>query len=192
MNRNLIVSLVLLVVIAGIYRAIPDRPMGFAPQIAMALFAGAVIKDRKWAFVLPVLSIFISDVLQHFLYHAGFTYLQGFYEGQWQNYLLIAGLVAVGFFIKKVNLVNVVTGSLTSCVIYFLISNFVVWAGWQGTRGLGRPQTWEGLMACYGDAIPFFKWSVIATLAFSAVLFGGYYLLVGKRTALKAAWKSNN
>lgn len=187
MNKSTISSLVLLIVIAAVYRSIPGRPMGFAPQIAMALFAGAVIKDKKWAIIFPVLSIFLSDVLYQILYTAGVTDLPGFYHGQWQNYLLFAGLVFIGFFIKKINVVNVAIGSLATAVIYFLASNFLVWAG-SGVRGLGRPKTWDGLMMCYTDGIPFFRMSVIATLVFSTILFGCYYLLIAKRNiAVKAA-----
>ncbi|MFT4023021.1 MAG: hypothetical protein QM664_04450, partial [Flavihumibacter sp.] len=62
-NRSFLVSLVLLIIVAALYRIIPNRPWGFAPQIAMALFGGAVIKDRKWSFALPVFSMFLSDCL---------------------------------------------------------------------------------------------------------------------------------
>ena len=48
MNKKIAWSLALLIVVGAVYRIIPDRPLGFAPQIAMALFAGAVIKDKKW------------------------------------------------------------------------------------------------------------------------------------------------
>lgn len=186
-TKSIISSLILLIVVAAVYRSIPGRQMGFAPQIAMALFAGAVIKDRKWAIIFPVLSMFLSDLLYYFLYNAGLTDIPGFYEGQWQNYLLFGVLVFIGFLIKKINVVTIALGSLAGAIIYFLTSNFVVWAGWQGTRGLGRPKTWDGLMMCYHDGLPFFKNSVYATLLFSAILFGAYYLINRKSFQAKAA-----
>ncbi|MBC8033484.1 MAG: hypothetical protein H7Y03_05025 [Chitinophagaceae bacterium] len=176
-NRALIFSLILIVLFASIYRVIPSRPFGFAPQLAIALFAGAVIKDRKWAFSLPIFSLFLSDLLYQLLFDKGQTDIWGFYEGQWQNYLLFAGLVAIGFFIKKINVVNVLAGSLAAPIVYFLTSNFLVWAGWQGTRGYNRPKTWDGLLMCYADGLPFFPWTVVSTVLFSALLFGGYYLV---------------
>ena len=60
-SKNIVWSFVLLVIIAALYRIIPGRPFGFAPQWAMAIFAGAVIRDKKWAFIIPVLSMFVSD-----------------------------------------------------------------------------------------------------------------------------------
>ena len=58
-NNKIVWSFLLLVLIAALYRIIPGRPYGFAPQWAMAVFAGAVIKDKKWALIIPVLSMFI-------------------------------------------------------------------------------------------------------------------------------------
>jgi hypothetical protein len=66
-NKTILWSLVLLVLVAALYRIIPGRQFGFAPQWAMAVFAGAVIKDKKWAFLLPVLSMFLSDLIYQVL-----------------------------------------------------------------------------------------------------------------------------
>jgi hypothetical protein len=182
LNKTIIWSLVLMVIIASIYRVIPGRPFGFAPQWAMAVFAGAVIKDKKWAFIIPVLSMFISDLLYQLLYINGVSSLPGFYEGQWQNYILFGLLPIVGMAIKKVTLTNVFIASLAAPTVYFILSNFILWAG-TGTRGLGRPKTFNGLLLCYNDALPFYRTSLIATIVFSAILFGSYYLI--KRNSLK-------
>jgi hypothetical protein len=184
-NNKIIWSFLLLVIIAALYRIIPGRPYGFAPQWAMAVFAGAVIKDKKWAFIIPVLSMFISDLLYQVLYIGGVTNMQGFYEGQWQNYILFTLLVFVGFAIKKLNVLQIAIGSLAAPTLYFLVSNFLVWASNGPVRGLDRPKTFNGLMLCYSDGIPFYKTSILATLVFSAILFGTYafirnYHAVGK------------
>ena len=176
-TKTLIWSFILLVFIAAIYRVIPGRPYGFAPQWAMAIFAGAVIKNRKWALIMPVLSMFISDLLYQLLYMGGLTEIAGFYSGQWQNYVLFALLVFIGFAIRKYNVLNIAAASLAAPSVYFLLSNFIVWSGWDGTRGLGRPKTWDGLMACYADGVPFYLTSLIATLVFSAILFGSFTLI---------------
>lgn len=175
---KVIIALVLLVLVASLYRVFPNRPWGFAPQYAMAIFGGAIfINNKKWAFILPVLSMFLSDTLYQILYNAGLTTIRGFYEGQWQNYLLFMLLTTIGFLIKNINVLSVLLASLAAPTVYFILSNLVVWAGWQGTRGFNRPKTWDGLMQCYNDALPFYPNSVYATLFFSAILFGGYYLI---------------
>ena len=174
-NRSVLLSLLLLIIVASLYRVIPGRPFGFAPQYAMAIFGGAIfIKDKKWAFALPLLSMFISDALYEVLYHFGVTTLQGFYEGQWENYLLFALLTTIGFLIRKINVVNVFLASLAAPTVYFMLSNFLVWLG---GGGLERPKTLQGLLMCYNDALPFYPNSLYATVIFSTVLFGGYFLL---------------
>jgi len=187
MNKNILISFLLLVVVAAVYRVIPGRPVNFAPQIAMALFAGAVIKDRLWAIALPILSMVLSDLLYQVLYINGFTDIPGFYVGQWQNYILFAGITFIGFMIKKIKVLNVLLASLAAPTAFFIVSNFVVWSGWQGTRGLNRPKTFEGLMMCYADALPFYLNSVYACIFFSAVLFGTYVLIRRKGTNLSTA-----
>jgi hypothetical protein len=176
-SKNIIWSFILLVIIAAVYRVVPGRPFGFAPQWAMAVFAGAVIKDRKWAFMVPVLSMFISDLFYQALYLGSITNMQGFYEGQWQNYLLFVLLVFVGMAIRKINVVQITAASIAAPTVYFLISNFLVWASNGTTRGLDRPKTFDGLMLCYADGIPFYRMSILATLVFSAVLFGSYFII---------------
>jgi hypothetical protein len=58
-DKKLIVSFILLILIASLYRIMPGRPYGFAPQIAMAIFGGAIIKNKKFAFLLPILAMFV-------------------------------------------------------------------------------------------------------------------------------------
>lgn len=172
-NKNLIVTVLIMIVVAALYRVIPDRPFGFAPHWAMALFGGAVIKDKKLAFALPVFSMFISDILYHLLYINGLTPIAGFYDGQFTNYLLFAAMTAIGFLMRKINVVNIAGYSVIICTAFFLLSNFLVW---NGGGGWARPHTFEGLMLTYADGLLFYRNSIIATLAFSAVLFGAWKL----------------
>lgn len=181
-TKTLIWSFILLVFIAAIYRIIPGRPYGFAPQWAMAIFAGAVIRNKKWALIMPVLSMFISDMLYQLLYMGGLYDMPGFYHGQWQNYILFALLVFIGFAISRINVINIAAASVVAPTVYFLLSNFLVWAG-TGTRGLDRPKTFNGLLLCYSDGVPFYLTSISATLVFSGILFGTFVLISKKSQA---------
>jgi hypothetical protein len=183
-NRSLIISLGLMVLISALYRIMPNRPWGFAPQIAMGLFSGALfINNKKWAFALPLISLFISDLLYQVLYSYGLTPIYGFYQGQWVNYLLFGGMTCFGFLIKKNKISNVFIASLAAPTTHFLISNFLVWASDPALGfGLNRSRDFNGLLQTYGDAWPFFKYSVMATVVFSAVLFGTYYLVANRNT----------
>jgi hypothetical protein len=183
--KSLFWPLVLMIVLASLYRVIPGRPYGFAPQWALALFSGAIVKDKKWAFALPVLSMFISDLIYQGLFAAGLTPMQGFYQGMWINYLLFASVTVFGFFIKKVTVTNVFIMSLVAPTYFFLVSNFLTWAG------IGEyveyEKSWNGLITCYTIGLPFYKTSLIATVAFSAILFGAYVLITRKRGSLAKA-----
>ena len=142
LSRYTLISFLLLIVIAAIYRAIPGRPWGFAPQFAMAIFGGSVLKDKKMAFLLPILSLLISDLLYQVLYINGVTEIAGFYAGQVENYLLFASLTVVGFFVNQKNIGSIIKGSLASPTIFFFISNLMVWIG---SGGFQHPKTLAGL-----------------------------------------------
>lgn len=175
-NRSLIISLCLMVFISALYRAMPNRPWGFAPQWAIAIFSGALfVRNKKVAFALPIVSMFISDLLYQVLYNYKLTPIQGFYDGQWINYLLFASLAIFGFLVKKNKISNVIIAAVAAPTTYFFISNFLVWASNRG-YGLNRPKTFNGLLLTYWDALPFYANSIMATIVFSAVLFGTYYL----------------
>jgi hypothetical protein len=96
-------------------------------------------------------------------------------------------MTVIGFSIKKIKVLNVLIASIAAPTVFFIISNFVVWAGWQGTRGLNRPKTFEGLLLCYNDAIPFYGNSVMACVFFSAIFFGTYVLLRRRQEKLAIA-----
>lgn len=178
-NKSTFYSFLLLIIVAAVYRVLPkpESLWGFAPQWAMAVFSGSVIKDRKLAFILPLLSMFISDVLFQLLYISGIGHTPGFYSGQIVNYILFGSLTVIGFFVNQRNILQIGVGAVAAPVIYFLLSNFQVWMGGGGWK---RPKTFEGLMMCYNDGLPFLKGSLIGTVFFAVVLFGGYYLLTKK------------
>jgi hypothetical protein len=191
-NKTFLWSLLALVLIAALYRIVPNRPLGFAPQIAMALFAGAVIKDKKWAFALPLFSMFISDVLYEVLSQLKLTDIQGFYEGQLTNYILFAGITVMGFLIKRITVLNVIGFSLAAPTLFFIVSNGLFWlAGGANAINVITQQPlardMSGLMQAYVQGIPFYRGSLLATLCFSVILFGGYYLLAHKNNRLTQA-----
>jgi len=176
-NKTTVVVFVLLVIAAALYRVWDNRPLGFAPQIAMALFAGSVIKDKRFSFLVPLFSMIVSDVLYQILYTQGLTPIRGFYDGQWVNYILFTSITVIGFFIKKNNVGSIIVGSLAGAAFFYLTSNFFDWLG--GGLDLNNqpyPKTFDGLMRCFTAGLPFFRGSVFATLLFNGIFFGCYYL----------------
>lgn len=177
----MLVSLGLFVLVASIYRILPNRAPGFAPQIAMALFGGAFfMKNKKWAFILPLFSMFLSDVLYQVLYTNGYTQIAGFYSGQWMNYLLIGSITFIGFLINDGKIAKILLASIGAPTAYFFVSNTLVWFG---NGGYQRPRTFTGLVQCLADGLPFYQNSLIGTMVFGALLFGGYALLTKRNAA---------
>ena len=187
-DKSIVVSFILLVVIASLYRIMPGRPYGFAPQIAMALFSGSIVKNKQYAFLLPLGSMLLSDVLYEVLFQFKISAIPGFYGGQWINYLFFVAVTFIGFAVNQNKWISILGGSLAGVLFYFLASNFAVWiGGGLGLNNLPYPKTIDGLMACLAAGIPFMKNSFFATLFFSAVLFGSYYLLSKKAVSSEAA-----
>lgn len=193
LNKATFLAFGLLIIVSSLYRVWDGRPVaGFAPQMAMAIFAGAIIKDKRWAILMPLLSMFLSDLLYQVLYINGLSEIKGFYSGMIENYLLIAGLTCFGFLMKKTTLLNVLGFSIGGSVLYFIVSNFLVWI--QG-GGFGRPITFDGMIQCYADALAFYRDYglvngfpanfIIGDLFFSLILFGAYYIL--RRPVLKTS-----
>ncbi len=181
-NTSLYLSLGLLILACSLYRALPDRPFGFAPQWAMAVFAGAIIKDKKWAFALPLISMLVSDTLYQLLFQNGVGSIWGFYGGQWLNYLLFTSMTVFGLMIRNnTTWTKIGAASLAAPSAYFLLSNFQVWASHGGYQ---RPMSFDGLMMCYADGLPFYQMSLLATPLFSVLLFGAYFLVTKKSLKL--------
>jgi hypothetical protein len=181
-NKQIFVALVIMILTSALYRVLPGRPYGFAPQIAIALFGGFLFaKQKQYAFLLPILSMFISDVLYQVLFTYHLTAMQGFYEGQLLNYVLIAGTAVFGFGLQSNQPSKYFIGFLSAPTAYFLVSNFLVWS--QG-GGYHHAFTITGLIQTMVDGLPFYPYSVAGTLVFGGVLFGSFRVLIPKFKAI--------
>jgi hypothetical protein len=157
-----------LIIFAAVLKAV-TFPASFNPIIAISLFSGVVISDKKLAFLMPLLAMFVSDIILEV-----FNIAPGFYGmGQIGNYISLMLVTVLGFGIKKVNAVNVVGFSLASSLLFFLLSNTNVFF----FDTIAYEKSISGYMTCLAAGIPFIKNGLITDLFFSAVLFGSYQLL---------------
>jgi hypothetical protein len=74
-----------------------------------------------------------------------------------------------------------VAASLAASVLFFVVTNFAVWA-----MGSMYPKSAGGLLACYVAAIPFFGNTLLGDAFFTAVLFGGLALAEWRIPAVRA------
>jgi hypothetical protein len=122
---------------------------------------------------------------QFLAYFDGKEYLDYFLSTQsFAIYACIALSVALGFGLRgKVNGGRVLGYSLAGSVLFFVVTNFIAWLTPPLTENAACT---AGLLPCYVAAIPFFQWTMLGTLFYSAVLFGGFALLRRKLPALRA------
>jgi len=187
LNSRLLIFTTIIVFIATLSKLLFAPRLefaGFSPIIAIALFAGMMIKEKKLSFLLPLLALVISDSLIQVFYLAGWFQFEGFYHFQWVNYGLLLLSTFIGWEMKGKNYSRILTGSVMAATLFFLLSNTAVWAAHEGYQ---HPMTLGGLMACLGDGLPFYKNSMIATLLYVPVLIATYNYLIKKSLSLKLA-----
>ncbi|RBL90048.1 DUF6580 family putative transport protein [Chitinophaga flava] len=158
--------LIIISIIAMLYRIIPYRLPGFAPQIAMFLFLPVVFRNKFLAYGVAAFSLIASDLLYHGLYYAGLSAIPGIYEGQLLNYLLLV-LTPVLTSTLLQGTKRFFPTAIAGSVIYFLLSNSMVWIMYQG---LHPERTLTAYTLTLYEGLPFFLNSVLANLFFGALI----------------------
>ena len=129
-------------------RFIPHPP-NFTSLLALTFYIPVFFGLRYLPFV--IISFAITDMVIG--YHTGTHWT-------WGSILLI-GLAAPLF---KKNITSRISGAFLGACVFFLITNFGVWAS--GMYGY----TYQGLVSCFILAVPFFAYTATSTLLFSAVI----------------------
>ena len=142
--------LISFIIVAVLVRLFPHPP-NVAPITAVALFAGTHFSRKHWAILMPILAMLVTDIF------LGFSMITPIV------YLAFVGVTALGFVVKKMNIGSVLLSSL----LFFVVTNLGVWF-------LYYPLTPEGFTTCFTLAIPFFGYSIVGDLFFSAALLFGY------------------
>jgi hypothetical protein len=160
-----------LIVLAALSRLVPHPP-NFSPVEAVALFGGAYFASRAMAVWVPLVAMFISDLVLGLI--NGGIYAEYFLSaGFMLIYLCIALSTVLGFALRgRVSGIRVVGYSLLGSMLFFLVTNFGTWLG-----SSMYPQTSAGLLAAYTAGIPFFQNTVAGTLFYSALMFGSFAYL---------------
>lgn len=158
MRTKKIISYGLIILLAVLARLIPHVP-NFAPIGGLALFSGANFKN-KIALLIPLCAMFISDIFLGFHKTVPYVYV---------SFIIIA---LIGGLIKNNKWQSLALASLTSSILFFLITNFGVWA-----TGSMYIKNLDGLMQSYAMGLPFFRNTIISDLFYSFSFFYGYRFL---------------
>tara|TARA_B110000285_G_scaffold235405_1_gene316914 strand:- start:3363 stop:3887 length:525 start_codon:yes stop_codon:yes gene_type:complete len=153
----LILSLIIATALSNILLSnIPN----FSPVASVALFSGFYLSNKKLALLIPVACMLISD------------YFIGFHSLMWAVYLSFAFTVVMGIKMKTSSSKKVIINSLLSSLIFFFITNSAVWL-----TGNFYSSDLSGLGLCLTMGIPFFKYTLLSSIVFSTILFGGFQIL---------------
>lgn len=157
------------VLLAAIIRLIPHPP-NFVPITAMALFGAATFTDKRVAFLMPLLALFISDVCIEVMHRMGLMASWGIYSGMGVTYTAFLLVTVMGLLLRhRRSAPTIAAATFAGSVVFFVVSNLGVWVG----SNL-YPQTLEGFLTCYTAAIPFFPNTLLGDAVYSTVLFGGF------------------
>jgi hypothetical protein len=148
-----------MILLAAVLRIVP-HPWNLTPIGAMALFSGAMFRNRRIAFALPLASLFAGDAFV------------GFHKLIFVVYASFAISVAIGTWLGDSRSVARIGGAVfVGAAQFFVVTNFAVWA-----IGGFYPRTAEGLVNCFVAGVPFF-WNTLAGDAlYAGILFGGFAL----------------
>jgi len=171
--RFLFVSIAIL--IAAVSRVLPHIP-NFTPIAAMALFGAVNFSDKRLAFVFPMLAMILSDLAIELLFGWGFHNTIAYV---YASFILIS---CIGLYVRKHhNVKTIVAASLASSILFFVITNFGVWAANGGVGGAA------GLSGVYILGLPYFSYTLLGDLFYNGILFGAFYFAQQKFPALVKA-----
>lgn len=160
-NRKLlkkVLPYLVIVVLAAIARIIPHAP-NFAPIAGLAIFTGYHFKNRyTWA--VPIAAMVVSDFIIGFHSTVPFVYAS----------FIVMSLI--GTYMKSKNASSLILVSMVSSVLFFLVTNFGVWA-----VGSIYVKNMSGLLQSYTIGLPFFRNTVLGDLFYTFSFFYGFEYL---------------
>ncbi|MDN5204116.1 hypothetical protein QQ008_22175 [Fulvivirgaceae bacterium BMA10] len=179
-------------IVVGVGRIILTGPghiptlSNFSPIGAMALFGGAYF-SRERAFIFPLLTLWLSDIVLNKLVFYGEWRL--FYEGFYWVYGAFALMVLVGKLIlqHKTTIKNFAVATITIVMIHWIITDIQPWLS-----GTLYPKTLAGYGACLIAALPYERNFLIGTLIYGAIMFGVFEWMQFKIPALRRSTQEQN
>ncbi len=174
--KNKTIILISLILVGITTRLIPHLP-NFTAIGAVALFSGAMFKKRKIAFIVPLVAMFVSDLLLNNIvyssYYLGFQWLTLGWEGVYAAFFIT---VILGKSVNSYRIYSIAAGATASAVIFFLSTNFSSW--------IASPiynKDISGLLTAYIAGVPFFVNQLLGNLFYSAALFSITWVWLGSQ-----------
>src|SRR6478752_1404679 len=188
LSKQTILFFLVLVIVSTLVKIIcaPQIDLsGFTAVIAVSLFSGLAMQNKKLAFLLPLLTLFISDVLIAAFHAMNLLPFPGFYSGQITIYILFIVLTLIGIGLRNYKTAGIFVAAFIGPTVFFLLSNFMVWK--TGARSMGYNEDISGLWQSYSLGLPFYRNSLISTFIFLPAFVAAYNLVQYGKFALVRA-----
>ena len=158
-----------IVFMAAMSRLMP-HPANFTPIGAIALFGAAYYRRWIFAFLIPFLGLWISDLVLNNIFLKD-MYSSFVWFGNAWVYIAFALIVVIGgLTLKKWTTGKLVGVTVLSSLLFFVLVNF---GHWMGPWSL-HTKTFAGLLATYVDAIPFDARTLMGNLVYTGIMFGTF------------------
>jgi hypothetical protein len=160
-NIILMISVLLLIAISRVlqnhFQVLPN----FSPMMAIAIFSGAFISDKRLAIAAFFVPMFVSDIFI------------GFHTSMLAVYGCFLITLGIGILMqKKITPFRIFMAAVGSSIVFFVVTNFSSWM-----FEAMYPRTFSGIIECYIAAIPFYRNTLLSNLAYSIIFFGSYAAL---------------
>lgn len=171
--KKQVLYLVFLIALAVVSRLIAPWP-NFTAMIAVAVTGGMLFGKRTIAILLPLLALFVSDlIINNTLYaYLGNTWLTEGAGWLYASYLLITLLGTLQ--LTKSKVLHLALSGVAGSILFFLITNFGAWLG-----SPFYPQSFAGLLESYVMGLPFLFNQVVGSLFYIGVIIGLQHLSQG-------------
>ncbi len=153
-------DIIIFIAIGIVARLVPHVP-NMTPVGALAITSGAKLGLKK-ALIVTLSIMLFTDLLI------------GLHPVMWATYGSLFLAVILGRVItKKQTLIRIGAATLTSALLFFIITNFAVWIAPLSMY----PKTLAGFIECYVMALPFFRNSLMGDVFYTTVFFAGYEMV---------------
>jgi hypothetical protein len=155
-------KLALGLIVLGAASRLLHLPPNIAAVTGVTLLAGFALRNVWLALLVPIGAMALAEIVL------------GWYPGVLATYAgMAAGVFIARGLLPKLTVLRLVATTFLASLAFFVLSNFGTWLeGWYG-------YTWDGLVACYIAALPFWQNSLVADFISTALAFGLF--LVGRR-----------
>lgn len=176
------VVLAAIIMAAGLYRifmvsGVHSPLVNFTPLGAMALFGGCYYSDKWKAYLVPLLTLWLTDVvLNRLVFFDAWVF---FYDGFLWVYGSFALMVFIGAFIRKVSIGTVAFSACVAAIAHWLITGVGACSA-DITNSVFFTLNFQEYGKRLYEALPAMVNLMVGNLVFSTILFTSFELVQRK------------